>query len=50
MHEGGLDQPLEVLVGCDGIQAGYKLTAACHCKFLVLLCGGGAAASLGHRV
>ncbi len=34
MHEGRLDQPLEVLVGCDGIEAWYKLTAASHCKFL----------------
>lgn len=33
MHEGGLDQPLEVLVGCDGIQAWYELTAS-HGKFL----------------
>lgn len=34
MHEGGLDQPLKVLIGCDGIEAGYKLTAASHRKLL----------------
>lgn len=34
MQEGGLDQPLEVLIGRDGIEAWYELTAACHCKFL----------------
>lgn len=34
MHEGGLYQPLEILVGCDGIEAWYKLTATSHCKFL----------------
>lgn len=49
MHEGGLDQPLEVLVGCDGIEAWYKLTAS-HGEFLLLLCSGGAGASQGYRV
>lgn len=34
MHEGGLDQPLKVLIGCDGIEAWYKLTAASHGKLL----------------
>lgn len=34
MHEGGLDQPLEVLVGRDGIETGHKLTAACHGELL----------------
>lgn len=34
MHDRGLDQPLEVLVACDGIEAGDKLTASCHCKLL----------------
>lgn len=47
MHEGGLDQPLEVLVGRDGIEAGDELTAASHCKLLLLLCGGGAGVSRG---
>lgn len=47
MHEGGLDQPLEVLVGRDGIEAWYKLTAASHCKLLLLLCGGSVGVSQG---
>lgn len=34
MHEGGLDQPLEVLAARDGIEAWYKLTGACHGIFL----------------
>lgn len=34
MHERGLDQPLEVLVACDGIEAGDKLTGPWHCKLL----------------
>lgn len=34
MHERGLDQPLEVLVACDGIEAGDNLTGPCHCKLL----------------
>lgn len=34
MHEGGLEQPLKVLIGCDGIEAWYKLTAASHGELL----------------
>lgn len=43
MHEGGLDQPLEVLVGCDGVEARHELTAASHCKFLFLCSSSGSA-------
>lgn len=49
MHEGGLDHPLEVLAGGDGVEAWDELTAARHHK-LLLLCGGGAAASQGSGV
>lgn len=34
MHQGGLDQPLEVLVGSDSVETGYKLTGAGHCILL----------------
>lgn len=34
MHEGGLDQPLKVLIGGDGIEAWHKLTTARHRKLL----------------
>lgn len=34
MHQGGLDQPLEVLVGRDGVETGHKLTGAGHCVLL----------------
>ena len=33
-NEGGLDQPLEVLVGSDGIETGDKLAATCHSELL----------------
>lgn len=34
MHERGLDQPLKVLIGGDGIEAWHKLTTARHRKLL----------------
>lgn len=32
--EGGLDQPLEILVGSDVVETGNKLTASCHSELL----------------